>query len=322
MNKPSSSNMAVNSLRTLEFREYKLPEAFPLLVLSPGITTEGKLQPTLAYHFHNCIEIGFCLENEHFLSFENKEYPLKPGDFFVLSPFSMHYVNHAEPVSSSCCQYLYIQPEELLCDFYPFGLPDTMQWYKNSETPFIFSQDTHSTIYHLLLLLLAEYRNQPSGYQYTIKGLFQTIMVELTRELSCLSDPASQKYQDISMLLPALKTMYFEYAQPLNTALLAENCHLSQSTFRALFQKHLGISQNEYLKRIRLQKACELLYGTELSVLDISMEVGFSSLTSFYQSFRDCYHISPKKWRDTYRSVQKKNVSHSLFSHPEQERNI
>ena len=119
------------------------------------------------------------------------------------------------------------------------------------------------------------------------------------------------------MLLPALKTMHFEYAQPLNTAYLAENCHLSQTTFRALFQKHLGMSQNEYLKHIRLQKACELLYGTELSVLDISMEVGFSSLTSFYQSFRTCYHISPKKWRDTYRSVQKKNVSHSLFSLPE-----
>lgn len=317
MNQASNTDMAVTSLRDPEFREYKLPEAFPLLVLSPGITSEGKLQPTLKYHFHNCIEIGFCYEQGHILSFENQEYPLKPGDFFVLSPFSMHYVNHVSSVKASCCQYLYVHPEKLLRDFYQFGLPDNMQWYKNSETPFIFSRDTHSIIYQLLSLLLAEYHNKTEGYQYAIKGLFQTIMVELTRELSALSAPNSQKFQDISMLLPALKRMHFEYAQPLSTALLAEHCHLSQTTFRALFRKHLGMSHGEYLKHIRLQKACELLYGTELSVLDISMEAGFSSLTSFYQSFRNCYHISPKKWRDTYRSVQKKNVSHSLFSLPE-----
>lgn len=297
----------------MEFREYRLADDFPVLMLSPNMHPNTGLNTSPKYHFHNCIEIGFCMEKEHVLSFENRDYPLKPGDFFVLSPFSMHYVNHTASIESLCCEYLYIKPEELLRDFYPFGLPETMQWYKNSETPFIFSRDTHSNIYQLLMLLLAEYQAQKEGYQYIIKGLFQTIMIALTRELSALCSPDLQKYQDITLLLPALKIMQFEYAQPLNVTFLAEQCNVSPATFRSLFRKHLGTSQGEYLKRLRLQKACELLYSTEMSTLDISMEVGFASLTSFYQSFRDCYHISPKKWRDTYRSVQKKNVSHSLF---------
>lgn len=313
MNQALNTNMAVNSLSPLEFREYKLPETFPVLVLSPGITSGARLQPTPKYHFHNCIEIGFCYEQGHVLTFENREYILKPGDFFVLSPFSMHYVNHTATTATSCCQYLYIKPEELLQGFYPFGLPAAMQWYKNSETPFIFSADAHSDIYRLLTLLLEEYHKQESGYQYIIRGLFQTIMIALTRELSSHSGTDYKKYQDISSLLPALKRIHFDYAQSLNTAFLAEQCNLSQSTFRALFRKHLGISPVEYLKQLRLRKACELLYGTELSVLDIAMEVGFTSLTSFYQSFRECYHISPKKWRELYRCIQKKNINHSLF---------
>lgn len=298
----------------MEFREYKFPKGFPVLVLSPGSTSGNGLYSTYKYHFHNCIEIGFCHEQEHILTFENREYRLNPGDFFVLSPFSMHYVNHSTTHTSSCCRYLYIQPEELLLDFYPFGLPNTMQWYKNSEAPFIFTQESHSDIYRLLTFLMEEYQQQREGYQYVIKGLFQTIMIALTRELSTHSGSDTGKYQDISSLLPALKRIHFEYAQPLNTTILAEQCNLSQSTFRALFRKHLGISQVEYLKQLRLRKACELLYGTEMSVLDIAMEVGFASLTSFYQNFRDCYHISPKKWRELYRTVQKKNISHSLFS--------
>ena len=302
----------------MEFREYKLSDDFPVLVLSPNRYPSMEPDNLPKYHFHNCIEIGFCFANQHILTFENQEYALKPGDFFVLSPFSMHYVNHKTTDTHSCCKYLYLKPEELLRDFYPLGLPDIMQWYKNSETPFIFSRDTHSTIYQLLSLLLTEYHSQKEGYQHIIKGLFQTIMIALTRELSSLCAPDSQKYQDISLLLPALQIMHFEYAQSLTTAFLAEQCNLSQTTFRTLFRKHLGTTHGEYLKHIRLQKACELLYGTELSVLDISMEIGFSSLTSFYQSFREYYHISPQKWRNMYRSVQKKNVRHSLFSPTEQ----
>ena len=186
--------------------------------------------------------------------------------------------------------------------------------YNNSEVPFIISRDTHRTIYRLLRLLLSEYHMRKEGYQYAIKGFFQTVMAELTRELSSLSSPDSEKYQRFSILLPALKKIHFHYAQPLNTATLADLCHLSPSAFRALFLKHLGEAHGEYLKRVRLQKACELLYGTEHSVLSIAMEVGFSSLTSFYQCFRKWYHMSPKKWRNGYRSIQKKNISHSLLS--------
>lgn len=304
----------VNTALDLEFREYKLSDDFPVLALSPRNDSAYRLLPLPKYHFHNCLEIGFCFDEVHTLFFENREYTLHPGDFFILSPFSMHYVDQQAPEKPHCCKYLFVKPEELLRPFYHLGLPEDMQWYKNSETPFIFSETTHGTIYHMFMLLLTEYRTQDTGYQHAVRGLFQTIMLQLSRELSALTVPSSRKYHDFSMLLPALKAMHFDYAQPINTQLLAEHCHMSPSTFRALFQKHLGTSHIEYLKCIRLQKACELLYGTELTVLNISMEVGFTSLTAFYQSFRSRYHTSPRKWREMYRTVQKKNISRSLFS--------
>lgn len=298
----------------LEFREYKLDPDFPVLVLSPGTTTPSYREEEPKYHFHNCIEIGFCYENEHLLSFDNRVYTLQAGDFFVLSPYSMHYVNHTLGEAENCCRYLYVKPEELLQDFYALTLPDAMNWYKNSEIPFIFSKDTHSRLYQLLMLVLEEYYAQKEGYQYTIKGLFQSVMTELTRLLSSQTSSISDKYHNISALLPALKMIHSDFDQPLKTAELAMQCHLSTSGFSALFQEQLGETPGKYLNRIRLQKASELLYGTELSILDISIESGFLSLSNFYRCFHDCYHVSPQQWRNMCRSIQKKDVTYSLFS--------
>ena len=307
------SKQTANHIK-LEFREYQLADEFPVLVLSPSKTSASYHDTEPKYHFHNCIEIGFCHEKEHLLTFDNRVYKLKPGDFFVLSPYSMHYVNHTVPECTGCCEYLYIKPAELLRDFYPLDLPEPMYWFKNSDCPFIFSKRTHSRIYNILMLLLREYRNQKEGYQYVIKGLFQSLMAELTRELSAQSAPLSDKYRNISMLLPALKTIHSDFAQPLKTSVLATKCHLSVSVFSSIFLEQIGETPGKYLNRIRLQKACELLYSTELSILSIAIEAGFSSLSNFYRCFNDSYHISPKKWRDLYRSVQKKDVSRSLFT--------
>lgn len=309
------SNQPANNLK-LEFREYELSHDFPVLVLTPGTTSTVYHDEVQMYHFHNCIEIGFCYENQHLLSFDNRVYTLKAGDFFVLSPYSMHYVNHATEENSNCCEYLYVKPAELLRDFYPLDIPEAMYWYRNSDSPFIFSKNTHSKLYGLLMLILQEYHSQKEGYQYAIKGLFQTLMTELTRELSSQAMSNSDKYRNISALLPALKMIHSDYGQPLKTAVLAKQCHLSSSGFSSLFQEQLMETPGKYLNRIRLQKACELLYRTELSILDISIETGFLSLSSFYRYFHDSYHVSPKKWRDLYRSIQKKDVSHTLFSPP------
>ena len=292
-----------------EFREYILPPQFPVLVLTPSTVSSNSIGRK--YHFHNYIEIGFCLHGTHILHFENRSYSLKAGDFFVLSPFSMHYVDHTIENGGNCCKYLYVDPEVLLADFYPAGLPQSMQWYKNSEVPFLFSRDSSSVVYQLLSLLLDSYEQKPSDYMLLIRGLFQAIMVELTRYLSSHSVSDTDKYYDISRLLPALKKMNTDYPLSLSVITLAQQCGLSESTFRLLFRKHLHMTPGEYLIDLRLQKASALLYGTELPILDIALEVGFNSLTSFYQNFQKHYHVSPGKWRDANRRIHRTNIKHS-----------
>ena len=322
----------------LEYREYILPDEFPVLVLAPkNVPPQNSFEDTFTrYHFHNCIEIGICHGGEHRLLFEDSVYKISPGMFFVLSPYTMHYMNRDNTTADDDCEYLYIKPEELLQSFYPFGIPTEMLWYKNSAIPFIFSKKTHATIYEILKQVIREFKEQPANYKLVIKGLFLSLMAELTREILAKSyklphkandisdslniatslpsaNSSSAKYQNMSKILPALQCIHQSFSGQLTISELAELCHMSNSGFCTLFSDLMHSSPNRYINKLRLENACKLLHSTELPVLDVSIESGFSSLSNFYRMFKEHYGMSPLKWRNEKRTIRKKNYRYSPF---------
>ncbi len=297
----------------LEYREYKLSDDYPVLVLTPQDTQNTIVATSLHYHFHNCMEIGICYEGEHTLSFENAEYTLSAGSFFILSPYSVHFLSHKEVTDGNNCKYIYIKPEELLRDFYPLSLPEDIKWYKNSEVPFIFSAKDDSVIYNYLNLIADEWSAKRDNYEFAIKGLVLSLMTELTRKISASSMPSSSRSQNMPRLLPALRHMHTYPEKPISIPFLASICNMSASGFRTLFTELMNEAPRHYINRLRLQKACELLYSTEQTILDISIEAGFQSLSNFYRAFNEYYNISPKEWRNKKRAIQKKNIRHSQF---------
>lgn len=298
----------------LEYREYRLSDDFPILMLTPQNARRTAAYTSGHYHFHNCLEIGICYEGTHILSFENIEYTLSAGSFFILSPYSMHFLNHESPDAGNSCKYIYIKPDEILRDFYPLGLPEEMKWYQNSEVPFLFSREENTIMYNYLNLIVNELSNKESNYEFTIRGLVLSLMTELTRTLSTCSVPASSRYQNMPQVLPALKYIHDCHEKSISVPYLATLCNMSVSGFRTLFTELMSETPRQYLNRVRLQKACELLYSTEKTILDISIESGFQSLSNFYRAFNDYYDMAPKEWRDKKRTIQKKNIRHSPFS--------
>lgn len=64
-----------------------------------------------------------------------------------------------------------------------------------------------------------------------------------------------------------------------------------------LFKKHLGITPTEFLNEAKLQNARMLLTNTDMSVLDISLEAGFNTLSNFYKAFEDRFGLAPGAFR-------------------------
>ena len=90
------------------------------------------------------------------------------------------------------------------------------------------------------------------------------------------------------------------YAEPLTVADLARAAGLSPAHFSREFRRTFGEPPHVYLLTRRLERAAALLRTTDMSVADICMAVGLTSVGSFTTSFTRLYGRSPTAYRRAY----------------------
>lgn len=78
---------------------------------------------------------------------------------------------------------------------------------------------------------------------------------------------------------------------------LAASLEVSYDGFRHAFKKHTGLAPHQYLLQLRIHRARELLYGTDLTVRQIAASLGFEDPYYFSRAFRKMTGRSPKRWR-------------------------
>lgn len=90
-------------------------------------------------------------------------------------------------------------------------------------------------------------------------------------------------------------------AAPLHLADIAETACLSPHYLLRLFKQVYRETPHQYMTRRRIEKACELLAGTNESITGICYDVGFESPASFSLLFRRYRGLSPRAYRQTRR---------------------
>lgn len=98
-------------------------------------------------------------------------------------------------------------------------------------------------------------------------------------------------------MLRARDAMDRAYAQPLNVPALAKIAHVSEAHFIRTFRTIFGETPHRYLQRRRVERAMSLLRETHLSVTQVCLEVGSTSLGSFCRTFREIVGQSPTEYR-------------------------
>ena len=88
------------------------------------------------------------------------------------------------------------------------------------------------------------------------------------------------------------------HADPINLDEIAKVMHVSTFYFCKMFKKATGITFTDYLGRVRVEKAKNLLLNPHLRISEIAYAVGFQSLTHFNRVFRDLVGESPTHFRE------------------------
>ncbi|MBO9446657.1 GlxA family transcriptional regulator [Ruegeria sp. R14_0] len=93
--------------------------------------------------------------------------------------------------------------------------------------------------------------------------------------------------------LNILKKMEHSLQDPLPVDELLEDEKISRRQIERLFNKHLNTSPSRYYRNLRLDRARVLLQGTDLSIIDVAVATGFSSIDNFSKAYRKRFGERP-----------------------------
>lgn len=88
------------------------------------------------------------------------------------------------------------------------------------------------------------------------------------------------------------------YDKNMSLSLLADKFDQTPSSISRLFKNEVGYNFVDYLHRLRLDKAKELLKNTDISISDIALKCGYLSSHSFIRSFKKYNLITPGRYRE------------------------
>jgi len=91
------------------------------------------------------------------------------------------------------------------------------------------------------------------------------------------------------------------WKQELNVGNLSKSLNVERSYLYRLFMEKAGVSPQQYLAEVRMERACELLASTELSVQVIACSVGYKDALYFSKLFRKSKGITPSYYRKNAR---------------------
>lgn len=95
----------------------------------------------------------------------------------------------------------------------------------------------------------------------------------------------------------AIKLMIENLERPLSIAALSDTIGITVRSLERGFKQQLGISPGQHYRKIRLEKAKQLLWHTNMSILEISILTGFPSSSYLSRIYRQEFGVLPSEER-------------------------
>lgn len=95
------------------------------------------------------------------------------------------------------------------------------------------------------------------------------------------------------------------YCQNIKITMFSEKYFFSTEYLTRLFRKKYGYTIYEYVLKLRMERAKELLEDEDNKIIDIAERLGYTDNHYFSKAFRTCYSISPSQYRKNFLEKKK-----------------
>jgi len=246
-------------------------------------------------HVHDCLEIGVVLKNELEYRFNDHTYIGRPGDVFLCRPFEPHW-SFSKPNQPFECILVLFTPSAVN------KIPDGNQLLKPFYTtkgvqPLIPANTNFAKAISKAAILGVKAQEQ--GKEAWVTQQFMHFIDILLQVNQYVKESQSSDIHKLapSEIVEAVGHMLDHYHEPLDIEKLSWQVGLGRTMFFKEFRQLTGLTPNEFLNRLRIQSASDLLRSTNKSMIDVAFASGFQSLSAFNKKFKSYTGLSPREYR-------------------------
>lgn len=244
-------------------------------------------------HGHGDFEFGVILEGTVTLFLEQKTNELKAGDIYCINRYQVHSFSNTTGKNR-------ILAFQIDSDFYKHIFYQS-KFLQFEDTVFCDGELYHS-LYRLLLDCAQCYFNNSLYNELKCSELLLEVMYQLLLHArhSFTSEKEYNAAQTTSHRINRITDYIAEhYAEKLSLQDIAGLEHITTYHASRFITRILGISFQEYLNNVRFEHALKLMQKSDLSILDICMETGFSSSRYLNKMFEEKMGCTTKEYLKT-----------------------
>lgn len=249
-------------------------------------------------HWHPAIEIIMPLENTYTVRVSHEEYVLNPGEILIIPAGELHQL--IAPESGSRLIFLIDFSIISKLSGFSYLIPFLSHPVLISEAscPQIYREETS-----LLEKMMSEYFNDTNLWELVVYSHLLNFFVTYGRYRMTQDDTLPYAHSDkqkelIDKLNCVFDYLDLHYMEDITLEKVADVAGFSKFHFSRLFKQCSGQNFYDYLCFKRIKSAEMLLLKPELSITEIALQSGFSSLSTFNRTFKRQKNCTPTEYRN------------------------
>lgn len=251
-------------------------------------------------HRHHSLEINYCLRGEGRYLIGEQEYPVLPGDLFIINDLEYH---QAVNVSGDMQLLVIVFDADLvLSGGSDYALIRAFyEWKTGFKHRIAADSPVVADIAPILLEMDGEWQQQEIGCHLVLRALLLKLLALLYRSFERTEGYGERirRFQSgYVRLSPAIAMIDSRFREPLTLDQLADCIHMNRNYFSTVFTQLMGCTVSEYIVRRRLRNAAQLLMTTDSSIISIALDSGFRNVSYFNRAFQKQFGLSPGRYRE------------------------
>lgn len=248
-------------------------------------------------HCHEEMEIIEILDGNMHVTSGGQQWDLKKGEILMIAPFQCHAITSASP--DAVRKVIMVRISVILARSEDQDEMQMMQDALNCRD--LYSGDWPTEVREKAAILTdaiyREYTDQHPGWKTAVQSCLGLLLLEAVREMPKTDAVLTTfRYSD-EKLREILTYIDHNYTGEISLRACAEHFGYSSGYLSGYFSSRMGISFQEYVKTLRVEKAQWMLITVDLPITKIGNQSGFRDIHTFNRLFKQQCGISPREFR-------------------------